>query len=105
MNPARQWEGQAPAEPAPFFSLRATAAALARGWNRFFHEPCDARLCAVIRIVYALVVLLHFATLYPDLDLFFTESGMLPVEDARKVVSPFSVVTVAKNADGYGDPR
>jgi len=87
------------------WSLRATAAALARGWNSFFHEPCDARVCAAIRIAYALVVLAHFAVLYPDLDLFFTESGMLPVEDARKVVSPFSVVTVAKHAEGSDEQR
>ena len=89
MNRAQPWVGAAPAEPAPFFSLRATAASLARGCDRFFHEPCDARVCAAIRIAYALVVLAHFAVLYPDLDLFFTESGELPIEMARKSSARF----------------
>src|SRR4051794_30418969 len=94
MNTAQPREGEAPAEP----SLRASAAALARGWNSFFHAPCDARICAAIRIAYALLVLVHFATLYPDLDLWFTEAGVLPLEAARKVVSPFSVVRAAQES-------
>jgi hypothetical protein len=105
MNPAREGEDEAPAEAAPSISLRATAAALVRGWNRFFHGPCDARVCAAIRITYALIVLAHFGVLYPDLDLFFTESGELPIEAARKVVSPFSTVTVGKEGEEADNRR
>src|SRR6266436_6203031 len=91
MNTARQREGEAPAEPTPpLWSLRATAAALARGWHAFFHQPCDARVCAAVRIGYAFVVLVHLAVLYPDLDLWFTDAGVLPLENARQIASPYS---------------
>ena len=62
------------------WSLKTTLGALARGWHRFFHEPCDARIPAAIRIVYAAIVLIHLAVLYPNLDLWFTANGVLPVE-------------------------
>ena len=80
--------------PAPW-SLRSTAAAFASGWQRFFHEPCDARVCAAIRIVYATIVLIHFATIYPDLDRFFTDAGVLPLEAALKIAHPYSVSILA----------
>src|SRR4051812_24709790 len=71
-------------------SLTTTAAALARGWHSFFHKPCDPRIPAAIRIAYATIVLMHFAVLYPDLDLWFTASGVLPADVAPKVTSPFA---------------
>jgi len=71
-------------------SLRSTAAAFARGWQSFFHQPCDARVCAAIRIGYAAIVLMHLAVLYPDLDLWFTDNGVLPLEGALKIASPYS---------------
>jgi hypothetical protein len=80
--------------PAPW-SLRSTWAAIARGWQRFFHEACDARVCAAIRIVFASLVLIHLATLYPDLDRFFTEAGVLPLEAALKVAHPYSISILA----------
>jgi hypothetical protein len=72
------------------WSLPATWAAFARGWQRFFHEPCDARVYAALRIVFASLMLIHLATLYPDLDLWFTEGGILPLENALKIASPYS---------------
>jgi hypothetical protein len=77
------------------WSLRSAAAAFARGWQRFFHEPCDARVCATIRIVFASLVLIHFATLYPDLDRFLTDAGVLPLEAALKIASPYSISILA----------
>jgi Vitamin K-dependent gamma-carboxylase len=75
--------------PAPW-SLRSTVQALARGWHEFFHQSCDARVCAAIRIAYALLVLIHLAVLYPDLDLWFTEQGVLPLENALEAASPYA---------------
>lgn len=72
------------------WSLSATWAAFVRGWQRFFHEPCDARIYAALRIAFATLVLIHLATLHPDLDLWFTESGVLPLENALKIASPYS---------------
>jgi len=71
-------------------SLRNTARAFARGWNSFFHEPCDARIPAAIRIVYATIVLIHFAVLYPDLNMWFTGDGVLTMEAAKKAASPYA---------------
>ena len=66
------------------WSLKDAARAFARGWNSFFHEPCDARIPAAIRIVYATIVLIHLAVLYPDLDRWFTANGVLTMEAAKK---------------------
>jgi HTTM domain len=72
------------------WSLKTTASAFARAWNSFFHTPCDARIPAAIRIAYATLVLIHFSVLYPDLDLWFTGTGVLPVEASPKVTSPYA---------------
>jgi hypothetical protein len=69
--------------------LKDAMAAFARGWHTFFHAPCDARICAAIRIAYAAIVLIHFAVLYPDLDLWFSETGVLPQENAHKITGPY----------------
>src|SRR5262245_19168198 len=70
-------------------SLKTMLPALARGWQSFFHAPCDARICPAIRIGYALLVLVHLAVLYPNLDLWFTDEGVLPLEAARQVGNPY----------------
>jgi vitamin K-dependent gamma-carboxylase-like protein len=75
---------------ASLWSLRTTFRAFARGWDEFFHQPCDARICAAVRIAYAALVLTHLAVLYPDLELWFTEQGVLPLEHARKAVNPYA---------------
>src|SRR5437868_1594721 len=89
MNAAEVGAAHPSMNTAPW-SLKTTLGALTRGWQRFFHEPCDARIPAAIRIVYAAIVLIHLAVLYPDLDMWFTASGVLPVEAALKIVSPYS---------------
>src|SRR5437868_5343563 len=72
------------------WSLKDAARAFARGWNSFFHEPYDARIPAAIRIVYATIVLIHLAVLYPDLDRWFTANGVLTMEAAKKAASPYA---------------
>jgi len=73
-----------------FPSLVTTARSFARRWNVFFHAPCDGRIVASVRIGYAAIVLVHLAALYPDLDLFFTDAGLLPTNVAQQIVSPNS---------------
>jgi hypothetical protein len=75
---------------APPWDLRAALRAWAAGWQAFFHQPCDGRLCAALRIGLATLTLIHFAVLYPDLTTFFTDEGVLPLAAAREVVSPYS---------------
>jgi hypothetical protein len=72
------------------WSLTSTCRALHRCWNDFFHQPCDARVCAAVRIMYATLVLVHLAVLWPDLDLWFTDSGVLPLENSREAFSPYA---------------
>ena len=71
-------------------SLKTTARGLAKGWQEFFHAPCDARVVAAIRIAYAALVLIHLAVLYPDLDLWFTANGLLPLESSKQMASAHS---------------
>ena len=39
---------------------------LAARWQRFFHARIDGRRLALVRIGFALVMLMNFAILYPD---------------------------------------
>jgi hypothetical protein len=71
------------------WSLKNTTAAFIRGWHSFFHAPCDARICAAVRIAYASIVLIHFAVLYPDLELWFGETGVLPRETLDRITNPY----------------
>src|SRR5262245_49429657 len=71
------------------YSLRETTAALARGWNAFFHARCDARVCALVRIGLALVVLTHFAALYPDRAYWFSDTGVLTSETSKQIANPY----------------
>jgi uncharacterized membrane protein YphA (DoxX/SURF4 family) len=68
-------------------SLRRVARGVAAGWQAFFHEPCDARGSALVRMMFAVLVALNLATLYPRLDHWFTADGVLPAEASRAVVS------------------
>jgi hypothetical protein len=70
-------------------SLQSTCRSVAGCWQSFFHAPCDARVCAIVRMAFALVVLLDLAILYPDLDLWFTDGGVLPTEASKAVTRPF----------------
>lgn len=47
-------------------------------WNRFFHQPVDARIPALIRMGYAGLVMINLSALYPNLELWFGEGGVLP---------------------------
>ncbi len=71
------------------YNLAAAWQALARGWHALFHEPLDTRPCALVRIAYAALVLVHWAVLYPDLEMLFGESGVLPEAASHEVAQPY----------------
>lgn len=56
--------------------------AFARTWNAFFETPVDLRTIGFVRTLYAAVVLINLAFWYPDLTLWFGESGVLPAQTA-----------------------
>ena len=70
-------------------SLARTGPRLARCWNDFFHQPTDTRICAAIRIAFSLLVLINLAVLYPDLDWWFTDKGVLKADASREIASPY----------------
>ena len=70
------------------YNLVAAWRSLARGWHEFFHQPLDTRVCAMIRIAYSAVVLIHWAVLYPDLELWYGERGVLPAAVSREIAGP-----------------
>jgi hypothetical protein len=74
----------------PLFSLRAALAAIARFWGQFFHAPCDARVCAAIRIAYAAIVLVHLSVVYRDAEMLYSDAGVLPLESARQIGSVYA---------------
>lgn len=58
-------------------------------WNRFFHAPLDLRVCAFVRIAYAVLVLIWLAILLPHLTQWYGNDGLLPLVAARKVLPPY----------------
>jgi len=70
-------------------SLQATAAAISRAWHAFFHAPLDARVAAIVRIAFAVVVLADLAVLYPDRQRWFTDQGVLTAETSRLLANPY----------------
>jgi hypothetical protein len=73
---------------APPFDLRAAGVSFAARWQQFFHAPIDARLCAGLRMGYALAVLINLACWYPDLERWFTNTGVLPAADLIYLQAP-----------------
>ena len=71
-------------------SLRDCSAALVRGWQAFFHAPCDARVCALVRIAAAAVILVHLGAIFPDRAMWFTDDGVLTAEASRQIASPYA---------------
>ena len=67
------------------YSLLATGRWLAGSWHDFFHQPQDARPSAAVRIAYSVVILINLAVLYPDLELWFTDAGVLPSLASQEV--------------------
>ena len=62
---------------------------LPRDWHEFFHRPRDTRVCAAIRIGLAMLVLVHLAVLYPDLDRWFTDDGVMTTAASRELALPY----------------
>ncbi len=59
----------------------------ARAWNEFFFAARDPRLCSVMRIGFAVLVLINVLALAPDLQLWFSDTGVLPLANARLIIN------------------
>ena len=58
-------------------------------WNEFFHAPCDTRVLAAARIGFASLVLVQWLALLPDVEMLWSESGMLPLDHLEAVAGGF----------------
>lgn len=47
-------------------------------WHRFFHEPSDPRIPALVRTCFAGLVLVNLTALLPYLEMWYGETGVLP---------------------------
>jgi hypothetical protein len=54
--------------------------------QQFLHVPVDARVLAIVRIGYAALMLVNVACWGPDLDHWFSQSGVLPLDVSRRVI-------------------
>ncbi len=61
---------------------------ITRGWNRFFFCDRDPTICSVIRIAYATLLLINVLVWLPDLELWFSEAGVMPYAASRTVIDP-----------------
>lgn len=70
-----------PAPPPP------QAAGFVAAWNRFFFAERDPRLASVLRIGYGVLLLIYLAIWIPDLRMWFSDAGALPVADGRLIIN------------------
>jgi Vitamin K-dependent gamma-carboxylase len=73
------------------FSLKKLAAL----WERFFFQPADLSMCGLIRIGYAVLLLINVLVWAPDLERWFGEQGALPFAVSRQVVDPDAITLFA----------
>lgn len=66
---------------APPYDLRAVARGVANAWDAFFFAPAELRVCALLRIGLALATLINLAVWHPDLERWFTDSGVLAASE------------------------
>jgi len=58
--------------------LRTHMSAAVDAWNRFFFEPVSTATLAVFRIAFGLILFFWTLSLLPELDPFFTKTGIFP---------------------------
>lgn len=56
--------------------------------ERFLSPPADFRILAAMRIGFATLLLINVLVLAPDLERYFSESGLLPYDASRRVLDP-----------------
>lgn len=57
-------------------------------WDRFLFESCDPRVVPVIRIGFAVLILIQTWVAWVDADFWFTDSGVLRSETAQQITGP-----------------
>ncbi len=60
-----------------------------RAWNRFFFQPTSARPLGVIRILFGLVAMANLAFCAVDLELWYTDQGLIQGDAIRAIAGKF----------------
>jgi hypothetical protein len=68
---------------------------VAQAWDSFFYQPVDRRAAALFRIGFALLVLINTLGYYDHLEMWFGESGVLPLDVSRAVIDPDTLTVFA----------
>lgn len=68
--------------------LQTLVVSFGRGWSRFWFTPSEASTLAAIRIGAGLVALYLIASFTPNLETYFGEQGLLPLETLREFEPP-----------------
>lgn len=63
---------------------------IVRGLDRFLFESCDPRVVPILRIGFALMIILQALVLWPDATYWFTDSGVMRTQTAREILGPRS---------------
>ncbi len=83
-------------------SLPLRLSACYASFERFFFEVGDARICAVLRIGFGLLLIPYLWVLGLDLFVFFGENGVLPYEISTRVLDPDASSVLRWLAPGDG---
>lgn len=59
-------------------------------WDRFFFTEEDVLPFSYLRVLYAALILVHNAAMYPTLRFYFSEQGILPYHVSRMVIGPLT---------------
>lgn len=66
--------------PTPGTYFQTLTSEVASGWNRFWFTPSDPATLGLLRVAVGILALYLVACYTPDLDRYFGEGGLLPVE-------------------------
>ena len=70
-------------------------------WEQFFYQYDNPKICSIIRIAYAFLLLINILILWPDLLTWFGENGRLPYAVSREIIDPdtLTIFTLLSKSD------
>ena len=68
-----------------------TRRGVARAFEEFFFSPLDTRACAVLRIGFAVCVIVDLLVIRGSVERWFGEDGLLPLAASRGLVDPHAI--------------
>ena len=59
-----------------------------QAWDRFLFESCDPRVAPVLRIGFAILILIQTIVVWPDAAYWYTDAGVMRAETAQGILDP-----------------